>query len=120
MKRFLGAVVALSLIAGLALAQDKTVPAKPAAPKPEKTEGVEKVQKPEKVEKLEKVEKAEKAAKDDCCSGDQVKEKTEDCSGGCGDCADAPMDVKKPKAPAGAEKAKTPAVPKTAKAPKAK
>jgi hypothetical protein len=95
MKKFLGFAVIVSLLCAFALAQDKTTVQKPATTPPTKVEG------------------SEKMMKENCCSGEKAKVKSEGCGEGCGDCTDKPKSTDKTKAPTGAAKAKTTTAPKT-------
>jgi hypothetical protein len=94
MKKFLGLAVILSMVCALAFAQDKTTVQKPATTTPAKVEGVE------------------KAMKDDCCSGEKVKEKAEGCGTGRGECTGKSKGTENTKSTTGAAKAKTTTAPK--------
>ena len=95
MKKSLGFAVIFSMVCAFAFAQDKAPVQKPATTAPTKVEGTEKMM------------------KDDCCSGEKVKVKSEGCGAGCGDCTDKPKSTDKTKASTGAAKAKTTTAPKT-------
>jgi hypothetical protein len=95
MKKVLGFAVIFSMVCALALAQDTTTVRKPATTSPTKVEG------------------SEKMMKDDCCSGEKAKVKSEGCGAGCGDCTDTPKSTTKTKAATGAAKVKTTTAPKT-------